>query len=61
MAGSRRGALPAPFTDFKSLAAKGSRIITKADNIYLWDSDGHRLLDAMSVFGALTSAMAARN
>jgi len=37
-----------PFTDFKALAAKGSRIITRADNIYLWDSDGHRLLDAMS-------------
>jgi putrescine aminotransferase len=37
-----------PFTDFQSLARKGSRIITKADNIYLWDSDGHRILDAMS-------------
>ncbi len=37
-----------PFTDFKSLAAKGSRVITRADNIYLWDSDGHKLLDAMS-------------
>jgi putrescine aminotransferase len=37
-----------PFTDFKSLAKKGSRIITKADNIYLWDSDGHKILDAMS-------------
>ena len=37
-----------PFTDFKSLATKGSRIITKADNIYLWDSDGHKILDAMS-------------
>jgi putrescine---pyruvate transaminase len=37
-----------PFTDFQSLASKGSRIITKADNIYLWDSDGHKLLDAMS-------------
>ena len=37
-----------PFTDFKSLANKGSRIITKADNIYLWDSDGKKLLDAMS-------------
>ena len=37
-----------PFTDFKSLASKGSRIITKAENIYLWDSDGHKLLDAMS-------------
>jgi putrescine aminotransferase len=37
-----------PFTDFKSLAQRGSRVITKADNIYLWDSEGHKILDAMS-------------
>ena len=37
-----------PFTDFQSLAKKGSRIISRADNIYLWDSDGHKILDAMS-------------
>ncbi len=37
-----------PFTDFKSLAAKGSRVITRADNIYLWDNDGAKILDAMS-------------
>ncbi|HSQ71059.1 MAG TPA: aspartate aminotransferase family protein, partial [Rubrivivax sp.] len=37
-----------PFTDFKSLAGKGSRIVTRADNIYLWDSEGHKILDAMS-------------
>ena len=37
-----------PFTDFQSLAKKGSRIITRAENIYLWDSEGHKLLDAMS-------------
>ena len=37
-----------PFTDFKGLANKGSRVITKADNIYLWDSDGKKILDAMS-------------
>lgn len=37
-----------PFTDFKSLASKGSRVIVSADNIYLRDSDGHRILDAMS-------------
>ena len=37
-----------PFTDFQGLAKKGSRIITRADNIYLWDSEGHKLLDAMS-------------
>ncbi|HEY6086331.1 MAG TPA: aspartate aminotransferase family protein [Burkholderiaceae bacterium] len=37
-----------PFTDFQALARKGSRVITRADNIYLWDSDGQRILDAMS-------------
>ena len=37
-----------PFTDFKSLAAKGSRVIVSADNIYLRDSEGNRILDAMS-------------
>ncbi|MEK8033948.1 aspartate aminotransferase family protein [Ideonella sp. DXS29W] len=37
-----------PFTDFASLAKKGSRIITKAEGIYLWDSEGHKILDAMS-------------
>jgi len=37
-----------PFTDFKGLARKGSRIIERAENIYLWDSDGHKILDAMS-------------
>ena len=37
-----------PFTDFQGLAKKGSRIITRADNIWLWDSDGHKILDAMS-------------
>ena len=38
-----------PFTDFQALARKGSRVITRADNIYLWDSEGHKILDAMSV------------
>ncbi len=37
-----------PFTNFKVLAKKGSRIIQRADNIYLWDTEGHKILDAMS-------------
>ncbi len=37
-----------PFTDFQALARKGSRVITRAENLYLWDSDGHKLFDAMS-------------
>jgi putrescine---pyruvate transaminase len=37
-----------PFTDHKGLSEKGARIITKADNIYIWDSEGNKILDAMS-------------
>jgi len=37
-----------PFTDFKSLAAKGSRVIVKAEGVYLYDSDGQRMLDGMA-------------
>jgi putrescine aminotransferase len=37
-----------PFTDHKSLAAKGARVITRAEGIYVWDSEGHKILDAMS-------------
>lgn len=37
-----------PFTDFKSLAAHGARIITRAEGVYLYDSDGNRILDGMA-------------
>ncbi|SDO19850.1 putrescine aminotransferase [Rhodoferax sp. OV413] len=37
-----------PFTDFKDLNARGAKVITKAEGIYIWDSEGNRLLDAMS-------------
>jgi putrescine aminotransferase len=37
-----------PFTDHQDLATRGSRVITKADGIYVWDSEGHKILDAMS-------------
>ena len=37
-----------PFTDFKDLSARGARVITRADGIYVWDSEGARMLDAMS-------------
>lgn len=38
----------APFSDFKQLAENGPRIITKADGVYLWDSEGNKILDAMA-------------
>ena len=38
-----------PFTDSKAMAEQGgSRIITKAEGIWLEDSEGNRLLDAMA-------------
>lgn len=37
-----------PFTDFKQLGAHGARVITSASGVYLTDSDGKRILDAMS-------------
>ncbi len=37
-----------PFTDHKSLHAETSRIITRAEGMYLWDSEGVRLLDCMA-------------
>jgi putrescine aminotransferase len=37
-----------PFTDQAALAAKGVRVITRAEGCWLWDSEGNRILDAMS-------------
>ncbi|MEM7508051.1 MAG: aspartate aminotransferase family protein [Pseudomonadota bacterium] len=37
-----------PFTDTAELAAKGARVITKAEGVWLTDSDGHRILDGMA-------------
>jgi putrescine aminotransferase len=38
-----------PFTDYKSLAGEGGgRVITHADGIYFWDSEGRRYLDGMA-------------
>ena len=37
-----------PFTDYKNLHAKGARVIVKAEGVYLYDSDGNRILDGMA-------------
>mgnify|MGYP000512312815 FL=1 len=37
-----------PFTDHKDLMEKGSRVITKAEGVYLWDSDGNKIIDGMA-------------
>jgi putrescine aminotransferase len=38
-----------PFTDHKELGEKGgSRIITRADGVYIYDSEGNQILDGMA-------------
>ncbi|AOV17424.1 aminotransferase [Acidihalobacter aeolianus] len=37
-----------PFTDYKALNAKGSRIVTHAEGCYIWDSEGNKILDGMA-------------
>ena len=37
-----------PFTDYKELHEKKSRIITRADGAYIYDADGRKILDGMS-------------
>ncbi|MBK6637009.1 MAG: aspartate aminotransferase family protein [Rhodocyclaceae bacterium] len=37
-----------PFTAHRELAQKGARVMVKGEGIYLWDSEGKKLLDGMS-------------
>jgi putrescine---pyruvate transaminase len=43
-----------PFTDHAALHAKGTRVITHAKGVYLYDSDGRRLLDGMAGLWCVT-------
>jgi putrescine---pyruvate transaminase len=38
-----------PFTDTAALAKKGARIIVKGEGVYIWDSEGNKIFDAMSI------------
>jgi len=37
-----------PFTDHRQLGEKGTRVITRAEGVYIWEESGHRILDGMS-------------
>ncbi len=37
-----------PFTDHHDLGQKGARIITRAEGVYVYDSEGNQILDGMS-------------
>src|SRR3546814_20852651 len=44
-----------PFTDFRGLAAEGgARIITRAEGVWLEDSEGQRILDGMAGLCSVT-------
>jgi putrescine aminotransferase len=37
-----------PFTDFKALGERGTRVIVRGEGVYVWDHAGNKLLDGMS-------------
>lgn len=37
-----------PFTDHGALRERGARVMVRGDGIYLWDSDGNKVIDGMS-------------
>ncbi|WP_427977187.1 aspartate aminotransferase family protein [Agarivorans sp.] len=37
-----------PFTNFKELNAKGARVIERGEGVFVYDSEGNKLLDAMA-------------
>jgi len=37
-----------PFTDLQDYSEHGGRIMSRAEHVYIYDSDGHRMLDGMS-------------
>ncbi len=42
-----------PFTDYKELRAEGARIQVRAAGVYLWDTDGNRIIDALAGLGCV--------
>ena len=37
-----------PFSNYQEIKQKGSRVIKKADGVWLWDVDGNQILDGMA-------------
>ena len=40
-----------PFTDFKDLSGRGARVMVRSEGIYVWDSEGKKILDGMPLSG----------
>jgi putrescine aminotransferase len=37
-----------PFTDHRQIGERGTRVITRAEDVYIWEANGHKILDGMS-------------
>ncbi len=37
-----------PFTDHRQLGERGTRVITRAEGVYIWEENGRKILDGMS-------------
>jgi putrescine aminotransferase len=42
-----------PFTDHKDLHRRGARIQHRAEGIYMWDTDGNRMIDGLAGLGCV--------
>jgi putrescine aminotransferase len=42
-----------PFTDYKALQAEGARVQERAQGIYVWDTDGRRIIDGLAGLGCV--------
>jgi putrescine aminotransferase len=42
-----------PFTDHAALRARGARIVSHAEGVYVWDTDGNKVLDGLAGLGCV--------
>ena len=43
-----------PFTDYLELRNEGARVVTRAEGVYVWDTDGKRIIDGLAGLGCVT-------
>ena len=43
-----------PFTDYRALHREGARVQHRAEGIYIWDTDGRRIIDGLAGLGCVT-------